>query len=103
MSNIEYRVVMKFVARKGFNATEISKELDSVYKDDVLSYHIVAKCIAEVKKPERSFKDSFRTGHPSTIITDKNIQAVERIVMRDRANLCPSRRLPIGFFNNNSL
>ena len=102
MSYIEYRAVIKFVTRKDFNATEISKKLDSVYRDDALSYYIVAKCIAEDKKPERSFKDSFRTGHPSTVITDENIQAVERIVMRDRANLCPSRSLPIDYFNNNN-
>ena len=84
MSNIEYRAVRKFFTRKGLNATEISKELDSVYKDDASSYRTVAKWVAEFKDPERGFEDSPRTGRPSTITTDENIEAVERIVMRDR-------------------
>ena len=36
------------------------------------------------KNPERGFEDTPRTGRPSTTITDENIEAVERIVMRDR-------------------
>ena len=84
MSNIEYQPVIKFFTRKGLNATEISKELDSVSKDDALSYRIVTKCLAQFKHPQRVFEDSPRTGPTSTITTDQNIQAVQRIAMRDR-------------------
>jgi transposase len=84
MSNIEHRAVIKFFTRKGLNATEISKELDNVYKDSAPSYHTVAKWVAEFKDPERGFEDSPRTGRPSTVTTTENIEAVERIVMRDR-------------------
>ena len=66
------------------NATEINKELNSVYKDDAPSYRTVAKWFAEFKDPERVFEDSPRIGRPSTITTDENIEAVEGIVMRDR-------------------
>ena len=38
---------------------------------------------AEYEQPERIFEDSFRTGCPSTITTDQNIEAVERTTMRD--------------------
>ena len=84
MSNIEYRSVIKFFTKKGLNATEVSKELNSVYKDDTSIHSTVAKWLAEVKEPEHGFEDSPRTGRPSAITTDENIEAVERIVMRDR-------------------
>ena len=44
----------------------------------------IVKWFAEFKDPERAFEDSPQTGHPSTITTDQNIQAVERIVIHDR-------------------
>jgi predicted DNA-binding transcriptional regulator len=84
MSNIEHRAVIKFFTRKGLNATEISKELDNVYKDSAPSYRTVAKWVAEFKDPERGFEDAPRSDRPSTAVTDENIQAVERLVMRDR-------------------
>ena len=84
MANIEYRAVIKFVTRKGLNATEISKELDNVYKYSAPSYRTVAKWVAEFKDPERGLEDASRSGRPSTAVTNENIQAVERLVMRDR-------------------
>ena len=66
------------------NAIEISKELDNVYKDSAPSYRTVAKGVAEFKNPQRGFEDAPRMGRPSTVTADENIQAVERIVMRDR-------------------
>jgi histone-lysine N-methyltransferase SETMAR len=84
MSTIEHRAVIKFFTRKGLNATDIHKELDSVYGDSAPSYRTVAKWVAEFKDPERGFEDAPRSGRPSTTVTDENIQAIERIVMRDR-------------------
>ena len=81
MLNIEHRAVIKLFVRKGLNVTEISKELDNVYKNSTPSHHTVAKWVAEFKNPERGFEDVPR---PSTIIADENIEAVEWIVMRDR-------------------
>ena len=86
MSNIEHRAVIKFFTRKGLNAIEISNELDNVYKDSAPSYRTVAKWVAELKDPERRFEDAPRMGPPSTITVDENVEAVERIVMRDRQN-----------------
>ena len=40
--------------------------------------------MAEFKDPERAFEDAPRMGRPSTITVDENIEAVERIAMRDR-------------------
>ena len=84
MSNIEHRAVIKFFTRKGLNTTEIIKELDNVDKDSAPSYCIVAKYVAEFKDPERAFEDAPGMGRLSTITADENIEAVERIVMRDR-------------------
>ena len=82
MSNIHRS--SSFFTRKGLNATEISKHLNSVYKDDAPSYCTIAKWVTEFKELERTFEDSPRTNHPSTLATDKNTEAVERIVIRDR-------------------
>ena len=90
MSNMEHRAVIKFFTRKGLNAIEISKELDNVYKDSAPSYRAVAKWVTEFKNPERTFEDAPRIGRPSTIIADENIEAVERIVIRDRQISVPS-------------
>ena len=84
MLNIEHRPVIKFFTRKGLNAIEISKELDNVYKDSVPLYRTVAKRVAEFKDPEHSFEDAPRMGRSSTITVDENVEAVGRIVMRDR-------------------
>ena len=84
MLNIEHRTVIKFSTWKGLNTTQISKELDNVYKDSASSYRTVAKWVAEFKDPERGFEDALRMDHPSTITANENIEAVERIIMRDR-------------------
>ena len=84
MSNIEYRLVIKFFTWKGLNATEISKELDSVYKDDTASHRTIAKWLAQFREPKRGLEDSPRTSRPSTIATHQNIELVERIVTPDR-------------------
>ena len=84
MSNIEYRPAIKFFARKDPNAAEISKELDSIYKDDAPSYRTVTKCLAQFKHSQRAFEDSSRTAYPSIITTDQNIEAVKQIIIRDQ-------------------
>ena len=84
ISNIEHRGVIKFFTRKGLDATEICKELDNVYKDPAPSYRTVANWVAEFKNSERGFEDAPLIGPPSTTTADENIEAVERIVMRDR-------------------
>ena len=60
MLNIEHRVVMKFFIQKGLNTTEISKELDNVYKDRVPSNCAVANWLAEFNNPEHGFEDAPR-------------------------------------------
>ena len=40
--------------------------------------------MTEFKNPERAFEDAPQMGRPSTITTDENVEAVERIVMCNR-------------------
>jgi CBS domain-containing protein len=40
--------------------------------------------VTEFKDPTRDFEDASRSGRPATTTTDENLEAVERIVMRDR-------------------
>ena len=84
MSNIEHRAVIKFFTRTGLNTTEISKKQGNLYKNSAPSYRAVAKWVTEFRNPARGFEDAPRMGRPSTIVTDENIEAVERIVMGDR-------------------
>ena len=84
MSSIEHRAVIKFFTRKGLNAIEISKELDNVDKDSAPSYGTAAKWVAEFKDPERGFENAPGMSRPSAITANENIEAVERIVMRNR-------------------
>ena len=84
MSNVQHRAVIKFFTQKKLNTIEISKELQNVHNDSAPSYRIVAKWEAEFKDPEPAFEDAPRMDRPSTITADENIEAVERIVMRNR-------------------
>ena len=85
MLNIEHRAVIKFFIWKGLNAIEISKELDNVYKNFAPSYRTVTKWVTEFNDPAGALEDAPRMGRlPSTITANKNIEAVQRIVMRDR-------------------
>ena len=53
--------------------------------------------MAEFKDPEHAFEDVPRMDHPSIITADENIQAVERIGMRDGQISIrrPAEELPI--------
>ena len=73
-----------FFTRKGLNATEVRKELDSVYNDDAPFYHTVAKWVVEFKDSERALEDSPRKDRSSTVTTEENFEVIERIIMRDR-------------------
>ena len=84
MLNIEHRAVIKFFTRKGLNTTEISKKLGNVYKNSAPSHRTVANWLAGFNDPERAFEDALRMGRSSTTIADENIEAIQRIAMRDR-------------------
>ena len=85
MSNIEYRPVIKFLTRKGLSATEIRKELKSIYEDDTPSLSL-----AQFKHPKRDFEHSPRAGPTSTITTHQNILVLRRIRIRDRRISLPT-------------
>ena len=58
MLNIEHRAVIRFFTWKVLNTTEISKELDNVYKDSAPSYRTVVNSVDEFRNPERAFEDA---------------------------------------------
>ena len=74
MSDMEHRAVIKFFTPKDLTATEIHNELNSVYKDSVLSYCTVAKWGDEFNDSQCGFEDSPRSACPSTTTIDKNIR-----------------------------
>ena len=62
----------------------MTKQLAAVYDNSAPSYRTVAKWVAEFKDPTRAFEDPPRSGRTTTVLTDKDIRAVEEVVMRDR-------------------
>jgi len=52
--------------------------------------------VAEFKDPTRGFEDAPHTGRPPTTTTVENIEAVERVVMRDRQISVPRAADELG-------
>ena len=48
------------------------------------AYRTVVKWMAKFKDPKRDFKGASRSSHPATKTIDENIEAGERMIMRDR-------------------
>ena len=63
---------------------KLAKNLNNVYKDSAPSHRTVAKWVAEFNNSEHGFEDAPRMSCPSTITTAENIEAEERLAMRDR-------------------
>ena len=78
MLNIVHRAVVKFFTRKGLNTTEISKELENVYKNFAPSYRTIANWVAEFNNPEHGFEDAPRMGRPSHYTTKYRSSTTDR-------------------------
>ena len=77
------RVYIRTRSLLGFTATEIHRELTTAYGHDTVSFSTVAHWIRRFASGRDSFEDDPRSGRPVTIVTPKNITAVEQLVNDD--------------------
>ncbi|CAG0902696.1 unnamed protein product, partial [Darwinula stevensoni] len=67
----------------GLNATEITKELECVYKNSISSYHTIPKWVAEFKDSTCGLEDAPQSGCSLTTTTDENVEAMECVGHRN--------------------
>lgn len=84
MESEAFRGAIQHFHMKGWNATQVKLELDSVHGDSAPSYSAVRYWINEFKRGRTSIKDEPSSGRPKTATTEENVRKVHRIVMNDR-------------------
>lgn len=84
MDKQEYRAVIKFLQKKGLNATEIFKEIHDVYGDLAPSKRTVERWVCSFRNGRDSLEDDPRSGAPSTSVNSNTVSQVEGLVMRNR-------------------
>jgi transposase len=84
MDQLEYRSLIKFLTLEGETPKNIDERMTRVYGDMCPSYTTVKNWARDVRCGREQVEDEPRSGRPSTVVTDENIQAVEDIFMEDR-------------------
>lgn len=83
-SKVEYRAVIKFFTKEGLTPQEIKARLDGVYGHASPSYSTVKEWAKKFRLGYESLEDETRPGRPADVVTNENIDVVERIVLSDR-------------------
>ncbi|GFS07493.1 transposase [Elysia marginata] len=84
MEAVEYRSVIKFLYLKGQNSTEIHQEMVQVYAEKCPHYSTVTHWVRKFKSGFLSVIDEHREGRPPSVVTEKNVSTVEKLIMQDR-------------------
>jgi hypothetical protein len=80
----EMRGVIRFLFAEGVKPVEIIRGMQAQYGDNSLSSSKICEWIDHFKKGRTSVCDEERSGRPSTSRTENNIQAVERLIRKNR-------------------
>jgi len=83
MDKLSTRSYIKTRLLLGLTATEIYEELTAAYGQDVVSYRTVAHWVHRFSSGREPLEDDPRSGHPITVITQQNIDAVKDLVNDD--------------------
>ncbi|CAF1524417.1 unnamed protein product [Adineta ricciae] len=83
MDKLSVRSYIKTRSLLGLTATEIHDELVTAYGPYVVSYCTVARWIRRFSSGRESFYDDHRVGRPITTVTQRNIDAVQDLVLDD--------------------
>ena len=67
-----------------------------VYGNECPSYSTVKTWTAEIRCGREFLEDEYRSGRPSEVITDENVQAVEKLVLEDRRSTVASLAMTTG-------
>ena len=78
--NSEQRVYYKIRAQLGFPPTEIHADLQKVYGNGALKYATVCKWVRRFNDGQESIENVPRVGRPVSVLTEKNIATVKRLI-----------------------
>ncbi|XP_078671015.1 histone-lysine N-methyltransferase SETMAR-like [Branchiostoma floridae x Branchiostoma belcheri] len=84
MEAVEARAVIKYLHKKGMTPKEIHEDMMKTFGDDCPSYSTVKKWAASFKRGKESFRDEPRSGRPKTGTSDDQVEAIHRMVVKDR-------------------
>ena len=71
---LEIRAYIKSRSQLGSKATDIHREVCSIYGEDQMSFSMVCMWVAKFKSEVQELKDAARPGRPATTQTKHNIK-----------------------------
>ena len=80
----EQRGVIRFLWSEGVRGAEIHRRLSAQYEDSALPRRSVYEWIKKYQHVRTSLKDEERAGHPSTSITDSNVEVARAMILENR-------------------
>ena len=84
MDEIWHRGVIRYFQKKGLTTKEIHADKVSTLGHDAPALSTVKKWAAVLKRGRESLEDYPRSGSPSTVTTQENIDRIHQMVMNDR-------------------
>ena len=84
MEAVEYRSVIKFLHLKGQTPTEIHQQMVEVNAEKCPNNSTVTHWVRKFKSVFLSVMDQPREGRPTSVVTEKNVSTVEKLVKQDR-------------------
>ena len=80
----EHRSIIKFLVLEGQSPSNIHERMTAVYGDSAPSRTMVFKWARRFKDGQLNIEDSPRSGRPISATDEKNIKAIENLVVEDR-------------------
>ena len=80
----EHRSIIKFLVLEGQSPSNIHERMTAVYGDSAPSRTMVFEWARRFKDGHLNIEDSPRSGRPISAIDEKNIKAIENLVVEDR-------------------
>ena len=79
-----HRGVIRYSQKKRLTTKEIHTDMVSTLGDDATALSTVKKWAAEFKRGRESLEDDPRSGRPSSVTTQENIDRIHQMVMNDK-------------------
>jgi len=90
------RAVIRFLTLENVPPKEIHQRILKVSGNKCPSYSTVKTWAAETRRGREFLEDEDQSGRPSEVITDENVQAVEKLVLEDRRSTVASLAITTG-------
>ena len=82
--NLDRKINLKFLVKLKKTLTESLKMLQGAYEDQAMSHARVFEWHRRFRKVEENVEDKPRSGRPSSLKTDENVEAVRQAARGDR-------------------